>query len=289
MPRYPAPHRGADPVPAVERAARMLLALGDGGAQATLTELARHLRINKSTAHSILATLIRHRFVSRDPLTKRYRLGPGLAAIAGAAAHRSDLAALARPHLDRLQHLSGETVTLHVRDGAGSIILGSRESSHQLKVTAPPGHRLPLFAGAVAKVLLAFAVEAPRLPPRLPAYTPRTIGVPVQYLEELARVRRAGVAYDEMEYLPGVRAVSAPVFCGGGGATAEAVAALSIVGVAARVSPADLRRLAGPLQSAARGLSTMLRPPLALRPTSPGRDAGRNDHLIPAMRGKRPA
>jgi DNA-binding IclR family transcriptional regulator len=256
MPRHPALHRRAGPVPAVERAARMLLALGDGQAQATLTELARHLRIHKSTAHSILATLVRHRFVSRDPLTKRYRLGPGLVAIAGAAADRSDLAALARPHLDRLQRLSGETVTLHVRDGAGSIILASEESSHQLKVTAPPGHCLPPFAGAVGKVLVAFAVEAPRLPARLPAYTPRTIGVPVQYLEELARVRRAGVAYDEMEFLPGVRAVSAPVFYGGG-ATGEAAAALSIVGVAARVSPADLRRLAGPLRSAARGLSAM--------------------------------
>jgi DNA-binding IclR family transcriptional regulator len=288
MPRHPARHRGAGPVPAVERAARMLLALGDGQAQATLTELARHLRINKSTAHSILATLARHRFISRDPLTKRYRLGPGLTAIAGAAADHSDLAALARPHLDRLQRLSGETVTLHVRDGAGSIILGSRESSHQLKVTAPPGHRLPPFAGAVAKVLLAFAVEVPRLPARLPAYTPRTIGFPGPYLEELARVRRAGVAYDEMEYLPGVRAVSAPVFWSRG-ASGEAAAALSIVGVAARVSPADLRRLAGPLQRAARGLSAMLRPPLALRPGSRGRDPGRNHHLIPVMRGKRPA
>lgn len=258
MPAHPALHRDAGSVPAVERAARMLLALGDGQAQATLTELARDLRIHKSTAHNILATLIRHRFVSRDPLTKRYRLGPGLVAMAGAAADRPDLAALARPHLDRLQRLCGETVTLHVRDGAGSIILASGESSHQLKVTAPPGHRLPPFAGAVAKVLLAFAGETPRLPARLPAYTPRTIAFPAQYLEELARVRRAGLAYDEMEYLPGVRAVSAPVFHGRG-ATGEAAAALSIVGVAARVSPADLRRLAGPLQSAARGLSAMLR------------------------------
>jgi DNA-binding IclR family transcriptional regulator len=288
MPVPPTLHRGAASVPAVERAARMLLALGDGQAEATLTELARHLRIHKSTAHNILATLARHRFVSRDPRTKRYRLGPGLVAMAGGAADRPDLAALARPHLDRLQRLSGETVTLHVRDGDGSVILVSGESSHQLKVTAPPGHRLPPFAGAVAKVLLAFAVEPPRLPARLPAYTPRTIGAPAQYLEELARVRRAGVAYDEMEYLPGVRAVSAPVFCGRE-ATGAAAAALSIVGVAARVSPADLRRLAGPLQNAARALSVMLRPPLDIRPGPRGRDTGRINHLVPVMRRRRPA
>jgi len=266
----------------------MLLALGDGQGQATLTELARHLRIHKSTAHNILATLIRHRFVSRDPLTKRYRLGPGLAAIAGAAADRPDLAARARPHLDRLQRLSGETATLHVRDGAGSTILASEESSHQLKVTAPPGHRLPPFAGAVAKVLLACTGEPPRLPAQLPGYTPRTITNPARYREELRRVRRSGVAYDEAEYLSGVRAVSAPVFQGSE-ATREAVAALSIVGVAARISPADLRRLADPLRSAARALSAMPRPPLDIGPAPRGRDVGRGRDPIRLTRGRRPA
>ncbi len=263
-------------VPAVERAAEILLALGDGQGEATLTELAHHLRIHKSTAHNILATLTRRGFLRRDPGTRRYRLGPVVAALGRAAAERPDLAALAHPHLVRLQRLSGETVTLHARDGAGSVIVTSAESLHQLKVTAPSGFHLPPLAGAVAKVLLAFGPEIPpRLPAELPAYTPRTITNRARYLDELGRIRRAGVAYDEMEYLPGVRAVSAPVFCGRG-STGEALAALSIVGVAARTRPVDLRRLAGPLQSAARALSAALPPTFDLGPASPHRDAGRN-------------
>jgi DNA-binding IclR family transcriptional regulator len=261
--------------------------LGDGQGEATLTELARHLRIHKSTAHNILVTLARHRFVSRDPVTRRYRLGPGLAALRQAAPGL-DLGARARPHLARLQRLSGETVTLHVRDGVASVILASEESSHELRVSAPPGHRLPPTAGAVAKVLLAFGTQTPRLPAHLPAYMPRTIVNPVRYLDELRRVRRAGVAYDEMEYLPGVRAVSAPVFLGTEG-EGEAVAVLSIVGVAARVSPVGLRRFAGALQSAARALSTTLLPRADLRPASRARDAGHNGHRIRRMKGSRPA
>lgn len=269
MPRAVASGGRSAPVPAVDRAARLLLALGDGQREATLTYLARIVRIHKSTAHNILATLIRHRFVDRDPATRTYRLGSALAALGGAAAGGRELVAHARPHLVRLQRLSGETSILHLRDGASSVILASEESPHQLKVTAPPGHRLPPFAGAVAKVLLAFG-EPPSgpLPPRLPAYTPRTITAPGRYLEELRRARRAGVAYDEMEYLPGVRAASCPIF-GAQGGQGDAVGALSIVGVSARLSPRDLRRLAGPLRDAARTLSAALRPTRAPRAASP--------------------
>jgi len=219
-------------------------------------------------------------------VTRRYRLGPGLAALGRIAAPGPDLGALARPQLVRLQRLSGETVTLHVRDGGASVILASEESGHELRVSAPPGHRLPPTAGAVAKVLLAFGAEAPRSPDHLPTYTPRAIVNPGRYLDELRRVRRAGVAYDEMEYLPGVRAVSAPVFLGGG-ASGEAVAVLSIVGVAARISPADLRRLAGPLQAAARALSAAFRPAVDHRPASRPAAAGLDGRRLPRAKRRR--
>jgi DNA-binding IclR family transcriptional regulator len=247
----------AGSVPAVERATGILLALGDGEGDATLTQLGRHLGVHKSTAHNILETLARHGFVTRDAATRRYRLGPALAALGHAATVGPDLATLARPHLIRLQRLSGETATLHARDGTGSVILASEESPHELKVGARPGHRLPATAGAVAKVLLAFGSQTPQLPEPLPAFTPRTIVSRARYLQELRRVRQAGVAYDEMEYLPGVRAVSAPVFSGNG-VERGAIAALSIVGVAVRTSPADLRRRARTLQAAARALSAAL-------------------------------
>ncbi len=252
------PRRAAS-VPAVERATRILVALGNGQEEATLTELARDLTMHKSTAHNILETLARHGFVSRDAATRRYRLGPTLATLGRAAAVGPDLVALARPHLIRLQQLCGETVTLHARDGAGSLILASEESAHELRVSARPGHRLPPAAGAVAKILFAFGSQTPPpLPEPLPMFTRRTIASAGRYLDELHRVRRAGVAYDEMEYVPGVRAVSAPV-CPGRDAEGEAIAVLSIVGVAARISPADLRRFARPLTYAARVLSATLR------------------------------
>ena len=260
IPRHRAPRRGTRLVPAVARAAAIMRALGNGQTDARLTDLARGLGIHKSTAHGILATLAAYDLVFRDRATGRYRLGPALVALGQAAGDRNSLGALARPHVARLSRLSGETVTLHLRDREGSVILLSEESPHQLKVTAPPGHRMPPFAGAVAKVLRAFGGPSMRpLPASLPAYTPRSITDRDRYRQELERVRRAGVAYDEMEYLPGVRAISAPVQQGAH-PDGEAVGALSIVGVAARVSPEALRRLARPLRVAAQALSQALRP-----------------------------
>lgn len=256
MPGLPPSSRSRS-VPAVARAVRLLHVLGDGRPEATLTELARRAGLHKSTAHGILATLATHRLVDRDPATRRYRLGPGLVTLARAALG-ADLRALARPHLTRLCRLSGETVTLHVPEGAGSVILASEESPHQLKVSAPVGHRLPLFAGAVAKVVWAFSPRRPRLPPRLPAYTSRSITDPAAYRRELDLVRRRGVAYDHMEYLPGVRALSVPVFRSTTGGARELVGVLTIVGVAARLTPGAARRLAGPLRRAAASLSDAL-------------------------------
>jgi DNA-binding IclR family transcriptional regulator len=265
-------------VPAVERTAGILLALDNGGRDASLTELARLLGIHKSTAHGILATLARHEFVRRDPVTRRYRLGPALAALGSGAGDRQELATRAQPHLRRLRRLSGETATLHVRDRRGSLVLASEESFHQLKVTAPPGHRLPAFAGSVAKVFLASTRCEEALPLRLPAFTPKSITEPTRYRQELLKTERAGIALDDGEYLPGVCAISAPVRRGIDDARADVVGALSIVAVTARTSTAALRRLAGPLRSAARALSAALEPGIGqpsfppLSPPATGRE-----------------
>jgi DNA-binding IclR family transcriptional regulator len=257
------------PAPAVDRAAGMLLALGAGGREASLTDLARRLRIQKSSAHGILAVLARRRFVERDPVSRRYRLGPALLALARSAP-AADVPAIAAPHLVRLCRLSGETATLHLRDGAGSIIAASRESPRQLKVAAPVGHPLPPFAGSVGKVLAAFGRSAAAVPASLPRFTPRSITGGRRYARELVRVRRAGLALDDGEYLPGVCAISAPVFAGA--APGPAIGALSIVAVRARVSPAALRRLGRPLRTAARAISAALWAP----PAHPAAAAAQN-------------
>jgi DNA-binding IclR family transcriptional regulator len=223
-------------VPAVDRAVRVLWTLAARG-EHSLSELSRDLHVSKSTLSSLLATLEQHTLVERDEASRRFRIGPGIAKLAMAAASAHvDIRDAARPQLEQLGKLSGETAILHLPSGDGTVISERVEPTHQLKVVAPLGHRLPAFAGSVAKVLLAAlpeeGAEAIVRAGPLPVFTPRSIVDPDTYLHEVARARRRGYAVENQEYLVGVRAVTAPVL----GRDGKVIGTLSVVGVGARIA-----------------------------------------------------
>lgn len=260
-PATPHARGGTRPVPAVDRAARILQTLA--GTDLRLTDITRALRLPKSTALAILRTLHQHRLVGLDSASGRYHLGPGLLSLAGAAQTWSDLRRVARPVVERLAQQTGETVIVHVPDGAASIIVDRVESPHQLRVTAPLGLRLPPLAGAVGKVMLAAlpAEAAARRLARhtLPAFTPRSITSRTVYLRALEQVRRQGFATDDEEYLPGVRAVTAPIF----DARGQLLATLSVVAVRSRSPDRRLRQIGQWVRAAAAEISLAFAAPPA--------------------------
>ncbi len=62
-------------VRSVDRAAALLIALGDSPGEAGVTELARRLGLHKSTASRLLGTLQKRGLVEQDGETGKYRLG----------------------------------------------------------------------------------------------------------------------------------------------------------------------------------------------------------------------
>jgi DNA-binding IclR family transcriptional regulator len=161
-------------VPAIDKAARVLRALADGGRPQGISELARALGVSKGTLRDVLLTLDAHGLVVRDPDT-RFRLGPELRALADAST--PDLGALAQPYLVSLMETFGETAILGVVHDGKLEIAARAEPDTDLHMTAPLGRRLPLDQGAHAKVL--------------------TKGDPI--------------GYDDEELFPGVRAAAAPI------------------------------------------------------------------------------
>lgn len=245
-------------VPAIERAALVLRALATDGGPRRLTDLSRSLGYSKSTLSELLSTLEHYGFVERDDDSRAYRLGYALLELGNAVLRRLDLRQVARPYLVRLRDSTGETAVLHAPNGQGALIIERAESEHQLKVVAPLGYPLPPFAGAVAKVLLAGHPEQELtnlLAGRsLPAFTSHSITDPGRYLKELARVRRRGYAVDDEEYLPGVRAVSAPILDDRG----RTVATVTIVGSSARFTQHRMREAGTAVLVAAERISRRL-------------------------------
>lgn len=163
----------ARPVPAVDKAARVLRALAEGGRPQGISELARSLSVSKGTLRDILLTLDAYGFVVRDADT-RFRLGPELRNLANAST--PDLRSLARPHLVSLMETFGETAILGLVHEGMLEIAARAEPTTDLHMTAPLGRRLPIDRGAHGTAL-----------------------------------RTGGIGYDDEELFPGVRAVAAPV------------------------------------------------------------------------------
>ena len=63
-------------VRSVDRAASLLIALGESDGEAGVTELARRLGLHKSTASRLLATLQKRGLVQQDDDSGKYRLRP---------------------------------------------------------------------------------------------------------------------------------------------------------------------------------------------------------------------
>lgn len=171
------------PVPAIDKAARVLRALADGGRPQGISELARALNVSKGTLRDVLLTLDAYGLVVRDPDT-RFRLGPELRNLADAST--PDLRALAQPYLVSLMESFGETAILGVVHDGKLEIAARAEPATDLHMTAPLGRRLPLEAGAHGKVL----------------------------------TEDEQIGYDDEELFPGVRAAAAPIIDARGRKTA---------------------------------------------------------------------
>ena len=134
-------------VPAVERAFRILDLVGRANEPLGPSEVARRLRIPKSSAHGLLRSLAAVGAV--EEVRKRYRLGPTVGRLAAVA----DLRRRWRPVLERLAADSGETAFLGQPRGARVAIVDEVLGSGAPVISAPVGSFVPAAAGALGKVL----------------------------------------------------------------------------------------------------------------------------------------
>ena len=201
-------------VRSVDRAASLLLALGESQGEVGVTELSRRLGLHKSTASRLLATLERRGLVEQDEETGRYRLGLVVIRLAGRAERTLDLRGIALPELERLARLTHETAGLGVLEGDRVQFVAQADGPSLIAVGDWTGRASALHANASGKVLLASLAEREVLGIvrcGLTRYTDRTITDLEPLLEELARARRRGYAIALSELENGLNAVAAPV------------------------------------------------------------------------------
>ncbi len=195
------------------RGLTLLTALGEHQEGATVSGLAEATGLDRAVLYRLLDTLAAEGFVTRDPDTRRYRLGLSMLELGVRAAQGLEVRRLAGPPLRALSEETNETACLAVRDRDDLVVVEVIEPGDRfVSVNYRIGFRHPLGVSAHGKALMAFLPEGAREP-------------------ALQQVRQRGVAYTRDELEPGASGVAAPVF----DHTGRAVAAVGIVAPTARL------------------------------------------------------
>jgi IclR family KDG regulon transcriptional repressor len=201
--------------PSVRKAFRILQTISDSKNGSGISEIAKQLKIGKSTVHGITAALEELGLLVREPLHKKYQLGYSLLELSRKFYKKLELRDIARAPMERLAEKVEESIFLGIMNGDHITILDVVESHHKMKITSPPGTRLHLLAGAIGKIFLAQFEEkkTKQILQRmgLKRYTSKSIVDPKKYFKEVEEAKKKGCAVDDEEYLPGVRAVAAPL------------------------------------------------------------------------------
>jgi DNA-binding IclR family transcriptional regulator len=240
--------------PSVKKAFAILNAVSSSRQGMGVSELAKKLKLAKSTVHGMTSTLEELGAVMRDPRTKKYKLGFTLQEIGRSAYSQIDLKTAARPVTEGLMEKTGTSIFLGVLNWDHVSILDIVEARQDLNITAPVGSNIPLLAGAVGKVFLAYMAkdQAARVikSGSLPRFTDNSIIDPELYCEELEQVRKKGYAVDDEEYIRGVRAVASPLMGLG-----QLRSAIWAVGFKTSLDDDKLKGLANDTQQAAEAIS----------------------------------
>ena len=227
-----------------------------------VSDLAKKLKMAKSTVHGMTSALEELGAVLREPLTKKYKLGFTLLEIGRSAYSQIDLKTSARPVTEELMAKMQTSVFLGIRNWGQVTIIDIVESRQELNITAPVGSTIPLFAGAVGKVFMASMSkdQAAKMvhAKGLPRFTENSIVDPESYYRELKRVREKGYAIDDEEYIMGVRAVASPLMGLG-----QLRSAIWAVGFKASLDDKKMKTLAEETQNAAKAISRRIQAQLA--------------------------
>jgi IclR family acetate operon transcriptional repressor len=245
-------------VQSVDRAMALLDALGEDEEGYRLRDLSIRTGLSPSTAHRLLTTLEKRRFVEFNQIEGLWHVGRQTFAIGSAFVRRRNFVAPALPFLRRLRDLTHETANLGVADDGEVVVLTQVESREIMRAITKVGGRAPMVASGLGKAILATYsdedVAAIIRRHGMKRLTPKSVVRAGDLKDVLERVRRDGYALDDEEYLAGLRCVAAVVY----NDQAEALAAISVSGLTGRVPSERLPQLGRLVNEVAREMTLAL-------------------------------
>jgi DNA-binding IclR family transcriptional regulator len=206
-------------VQSIEIGGRLLAALVRSRQPMMLRDLANEAGLTPGQAHAYLVSFRKLEIVEQDAATGRYQLGPFALHLGLARQRSTDAVRLATAAAPALSEKTGLMTVVTVWGSGGATVVYVEEAANQILINVKPGITYSIVGTATGKVFAAF------LPPKIvePAIAReldnlnlmQRAGGPVDAatLEaEVAAVRASGYAATIDTPIPGLTAISAPVF-----------------------------------------------------------------------------
>lgn len=216
-----------------------------------VTELAKHMDLNKSNVHNILSTFKSLGYLEQLP-DGRYRLGMKILEYAFAINQNLGYPRAVYDILVDTADRTGEVVYFGIPYGTNVLYLYVAHPKSRMGVMPYRdmlGETAPLYCTGIGKAILAHMPEVEwesHLSVNRKKYQANTITDRDAIFEELRYIRRRGFAIDNTEREPGIRCVGMPV-CDRSG---RVLAGISVSGPMESMTDVKLMGYASILQSA---------------------------------------
>lgn len=220
----------------VDNALRILELFDGPVRELSLTEIAKHLGLGKSTVHRLLSTLEAREFIEQNPESARYRLGVKLVHIGANKLSNINVIDECHPLLEELSAITGESAHLTFYSNGRTTFVDKVKGANPAVMASMIGYSSPAYASASGKIFLAFMPKEElehllrhiEFQPR----TPYTITNRVDLMEELEKVRYNRYSEDQQEGDEGLVCFAAPVW----GYENKLLASISVSGAASRMN-----------------------------------------------------
>ena len=201
-------------VKSISRAADVLFCLSNG--INTVTDIAIHCGLSKSTVHRLLKALKESHLAMQDPITQQYHLGPLITRLSSnPQTNHNYLITCAMEEMKRLWDIAEETVTLNIMIGIQYVRLHEIPSKHNLRVIDTYDPVGPIFIGATAKVLLSqLNDEELRIAMKTLSFkrvTEHSVTDKKLVIAQSKKIRQQGYAISYGERIAGSLCISAPI------------------------------------------------------------------------------
>jgi IclR family transcriptional regulator, acetate operon repressor len=230
------------------------------GVPVSLDDATQACNLPKPTVFRILAMLHEADLLQREPLSKRYIIGPRMSQLALDVIQHSTLRAQCHAVLQELVDEIGESCNLTMLEGNEVLYVDRVETTFPLRLHLEPGTRVPLHCTASGKIFLSqmTAKQIHRLLGKGPLarFTDKTITDPAALNEEIKRTKQTGIGTHDSELFDASVAIAVPVSDQHG----RVYAALAMHAPSARLSIESSLKYVPAMRRAAEAISSVMTP-----------------------------